>query len=199
MMENRIQLQMKALKLKQADLVRATGAAKSTVHSWLNGATLPNGRYLVLLSELLEVSPEWLLTGRGPTSLKEQAQPTTSVSFAIDDSESNRISISSDVFQASRVRPEDVKVYRVPSSYMEPLIPEGTPVAVDTSQKQIRDRDIFAVKVCGNLHIKMLQRMSDGKLILKNFNTDFPDEAFSQDQAKEIDVLGRVFWWTVLR
>lgn len=69
----RILHRMGILRLKQIDLVRATGAGPSTVHAWVSGTNNPTGERLVKLANILEVTPEWLLTGKEIT----ESQTTT--------------------------------------------------------------------------------------------------------------------------
>lgn len=63
MISDRIRLRMNKLLLRQVDLVRATGASKSTVHGWINGYTIPKGESLLALADVLKVTPRWLLNG----------------------------------------------------------------------------------------------------------------------------------------
>lgn len=60
----RIQQRMVELGLKQADLMRGTGAGRATVSSWVNGPSAPSGNYLVSVADILKTTPEWLMTGR---------------------------------------------------------------------------------------------------------------------------------------
>lgn len=55
----RVTTRSRELGLKQADIVRATGAAKSTVNRWFAGAR-PQGENLRKLRKVLKVSQEWL-------------------------------------------------------------------------------------------------------------------------------------------
>ena len=55
----RVTQRARELGLKQADIVRSTGAAKSTVNRWFAGAR-PQGENLRKLRKALKVSQEWL-------------------------------------------------------------------------------------------------------------------------------------------
>lgn len=55
------------LGLKQADLIKGTGAGKTTVHKWFNHLNDPSAKYLDDLSKTLKTTPQWLLTGSEPT------------------------------------------------------------------------------------------------------------------------------------
>lgn len=204
MIDERIKKRLKALSLKQVDLVEATGAAKSTVHGWLNGLTVPKGKPLLKLARKLDADPEWLLEGG---TFKPFSEPGVNklplIQLVGKRIEENFLSacpvINDAVFANARVNREKAAFVEVTSSYLEPLVPEGTFVAIDKESKTIKDRDIYAIRIADNLHVKILQRTSDDRLLLKNFNPAFPDEEFTREQAKEIEVLGRVFWWSVVR
>lgn len=60
---DRIQSKMAELGLKQADLMRVTGAGRATISSWVNGPSMPRGEYLLKVANVLNTSPEWLLKG----------------------------------------------------------------------------------------------------------------------------------------
>lgn len=53
------------LGLKQTDLIKGTGAGKTTVHKWFNHLNDPSAKYLDDLAKTLKTSPQWLLTGNG--------------------------------------------------------------------------------------------------------------------------------------
>lgn len=64
-MNERIKQRMNKLNLRSVDLVNATKANKGTVSTWVNGLNEPKGDYLFSLARALQVTPEWLLTGKG--------------------------------------------------------------------------------------------------------------------------------------
>lgn len=60
----RIKNRMGSLALKPKDIVNRIGVSKATVSQWVNGNSAPEGQNLLHLAETLEVTPDWLLTGR---------------------------------------------------------------------------------------------------------------------------------------
>ena len=81
---------------------------------------------------------------------------------------------------------------------MEPIIPDGTTVAVDTNNKRIVDGKLYAIGQAdggtGQLkRIKQLYRKPGGLLTIRSFNRD--DEEARED---EVEIIGRVFWYSVL-
>lgn len=84
---------------------------------------------------------------------------------------------------------------------MEPIIPDGTTVAVDTNNKRIVDGKLYAIGQAdggsGQLkRIKQLYRKPGGKLIIRSYNSDaYPDEEADID---DVEIIGRLFWYSVL-
>ncbi|MCE6007606.1 LexA family protein [Acinetobacter soli] len=64
-MHERIQQKLEEKNLKQADIARATGKSTAAVTKWLKGDNIPKAENLKAIAKLLDVSDEWLLTGRG--------------------------------------------------------------------------------------------------------------------------------------
>lgn len=64
-MHERIQQKLEEKNLKQADIARATGKSTAAVTKWLKGDNIPKAENLKAIAKLLNVSDEWLLTGKG--------------------------------------------------------------------------------------------------------------------------------------
>jgi len=89
---------------------------------------------------------------------------------------------------------------KVSGNSMEPVIPDGATVGIDTSNTNIKDGDMYAIDWAGSLYVKTLTRRPGGGLRIRSFNIDeYPDENLSADEAQSVRVIGRVFWYSVLR
>ena len=83
---------------------------------------------------------------------------------------------------------------------MEPMLPDGSTVGVDTSAKNIVDGKLYAIDHNGELRVKQVFRIPGGRgLRFHSFNTDknnFPDEELSPEKLEEenVRIIGRVFW-----
>ena len=60
---DRIIQRMTELKIRQVDLVEATGATKGAVSKWVAGTNIPKAEFLPPLAKVLKTSQDWLLTG----------------------------------------------------------------------------------------------------------------------------------------
>ncbi|WP_151750591.1 S24 family peptidase [Acinetobacter sp. TUM15131] len=66
---DRIIQRMTELKVRQVDLVDATGATKGAVSKWVAGTNVPKAEYMPALAATLKTSPDWLLFGKEPEKL----------------------------------------------------------------------------------------------------------------------------------
>lgn len=78
---DRIQLRMRELDLTQADIMRATNAARGTVSGWVNGSNSPSAKHIESLAKCLKTSSSWLLTGNDAKSQPVIQVPNGNVTF----------------------------------------------------------------------------------------------------------------------
>lgn len=80
---------------------------------------------------------------------------------------------------------------------MEPVILDGATVGVDTENTAIVDGKIYAIAIDDELlRVKLLYRLANGQVRVRSFNREeYEDETYD---LKDIKVLGRVFWYSVL-
>ncbi|QSX32488.1 helix-turn-helix domain-containing protein [Shewanella avicenniae] len=72
------------LDILQADIVRKTGAAKSTVNAWFSGGTAPRGANVGKLCRILRCSSDWLLEGIGNPAYSEETGVMASLQSTAD-------------------------------------------------------------------------------------------------------------------
>ncbi|WP_083329306.1 S24 family peptidase [Marinobacter salinus] len=85
---------------------------------------------------------------------------------------------------------------------MEPVMPDGTCVGVNTGDTTVRDGEIYAIDHDGMLRVKYLHRRPGGgiKIVSQNASEHATEEYSAQDVIdNNIRIIGRVFWWSVLR
>ncbi|RKR53192.1 phage repressor protein C with HTH and peptisase S24 domain [Yokenella regensburgei] len=79
---------------------------------------------------------------------------------------------------------------------MEPNIPDGTTVAINTEDKKIVDGKIYAISEDGWKRVKMLHRTGPDTVSIRSYNSDeYPPE---DKPIGDIEIIGRVFWYSVL-
>jgi phage repressor protein C with HTH and peptisase S24 domain len=96
------------------------------------------------------------------------------------------------------VRSDKVACCKVSGDSMEPVLPDGATVAIDTSQQQIIDGRMYAINHGGMLRVKYLYRQPFGGVKIRSANPDYEDELLSGEQVHDIRIIGRVFWFSAL-
>jgi len=88
----------------------------------------------------------------------------------------------------------------VTGNSMEPVLPDGSTVGVDTANTTIQDGKMYAIDHDGQLRVKLLYRLPGSGLRLRSHNTDeHPDERYDGDYVQDhIRVIGKVFWYSVM-
>lgn len=79
---------------------------------------------------------------------------------------------------------------------MEPNIPNGTTVAVNTEDKKIIDGKIYAINENGWKRIKLLYRVGPDRISIRSYNSI--EHGPEEKNIDDIEIIGRVFWWSVL-
>ncbi|MEQ9910956.1 helix-turn-helix transcriptional regulator [Pectobacterium polaris] len=92
---------------------------------------------------------------------------------------------------------EGVLCFPAKGNSMEPVIPDGATVAIDTHNKQIIDGEIFAINQDGLKRIKQLYRRPGGKVLIRSFNRDEHEDEIADEDS--VEVMGFVFWYSVIR
>lgn len=79
---------------------------------------------------------------------------------------------------------------------MEPVIPEGTTVAININDKKIIDGKVYAISQDGWNRLKILYRIGPNKLSIRSFNSsEHPDE---EADLNSVQVIGRMFWTSTI-
>ncbi|MEL0621760.1 helix-turn-helix transcriptional regulator [Marinomonas arenicola] len=96
------------------------------------------------------------------------------------------------------VSPDSVACCKISGDSMEPVLPSGSTVGVDTSQIKVLDGKMYAIEHGGMLRVKYLYRLPFNGLRIRSANPDHHDEELSAESTKDIRIIGRVFWYSVL-
>ncbi|WP_328590425.1 S24 family peptidase [Veronia nyctiphanis] len=98
------------------------------------------------------------------------------------------------------IEPINAACAKVEGNSMEPVLPDSATIGVDTGNRTIKDGDMYAIDHDGMLRVKLIYRLPGGGLRLRSFNADeYPDEHYSKEESTAITIIGRVFWYSVLR
>lgn len=98
------------------------------------------------------------------------------------------------------VSASDASCATVSGNSMDPVLPDGAAIGIDKSKTAIKNGDLYAIDHNGHLRVKMVYRTPDNGIRLRSFNDDeWPDEYYYGEAVDMIKILGRVFWYSVLR
>lgn len=98
--------------------------------------------------------------------------------------------------EALGITPDEALLVEVHGEAHGLALPDGSLVAVNTTETQPREGKVYAIQDFDMLRVRILVPEPGGGLILRTFNrADYPDEHLDPAQVeKRITVLGRVFW-----
>lgn len=102
--------------------------------------------------------------------------------------------------QRKGVEPAAAACAAVTGNSMEPVLPDGSTVGIDTGVQQVQDGKMYAIDHAGQLRVKLLYRLPGGGLRVRSYNeAEHPDERYEGDYvADHIRIIGKVFWYSVL-
>ena len=129
--------------------------------------------------------------------LKEVELSAGSGRTGVEESSNRKLRFGRISLRNKGVDPGSARCVTVAGNSMEPVLRNGSTVAVDTSSTKVVDGDMYAIDHAGQLRVKQLYRVPGGGLKLRSFNRDeHPDEEYTAQQIhdQELIVLGRVFW-----
>ncbi|HGK4055344.1 TPA: helix-turn-helix transcriptional regulator [Klebsiella pneumoniae] len=86
----------------------------------------------------------------------------------------------------------------VSGNSMEPVLPDGAVVGVDTSKTSIKDGKVYAIDHDGLLRVKLLYRLPEGIRVRSYNREEYADEEYFNHDANKIKIIGQVFWYSVL-
>ncbi|MDD2061074.1 helix-turn-helix transcriptional regulator [Pseudomonas putida] len=102
--------------------------------------------------------------------------------------------------QRKNIDPSAAGCVPVTGNSMEPVLPDGSTVGVDTTAVAVQDGKMYAIDHNGQLRVKLLYRVPGGGLRLRSYNdSEHPDERYDGDYVNQhIRIIGKVFWYSVL-
>lgn len=213
--------------ISQVELGRLTGESQSKIAALESGRN-KKPTNTVQLAEILGVSAYWLETGKGEMHpspaqneikdihrpmlwssndplpeddytfapyMKEQAFCGGAGSFEIPDYNGFRLPFGKATLRRKSISPDNVFCCTLTGDSMEERIAEDAAIAVDAGEKTIRDGKIYAFRHGDLFRVKYLSRLPGGRVKIKSHNPAYEDE---EAGLEDIEVIGRVFWWSVL-
>lgn len=97
-------------------------------------------------------------------------------------------------FYKKGIDPKNVKIIKAKGDSMAERIFDGDLVAIDMSQIEIIDGEIYAFYFAGEGMIKQIFKEADGSLILHSLNEKYKDKIVTEENGSNFKVMGRQFW-----
>lgn len=223
---DRIRYLMSVEGLKQKDLAVQLHASPQTVNNWLKRSAISreaaqqiSEKYGYSLDWLLNGNgePKGNLPGlitvggdpsNGPWGNQSAANNAVEVPYyddieaalgELDDAKSIytiRFSKATLLKVGANTEGTGVVCFPADGSSMEPLIPDGSIVAIDRLNTRIIDGDIYAINIDGLKWIRQLYRRPGNKIAIRSFNREeYNDEVLNEPV---VEVLGRMFWTSTI-
>lgn len=133
--------------------------------------------------------------------LKEVELSAGSGKTVVEPSHHQKLRFGKQTLRRQNVQPSEAVCVTVSGNSMEPVLPHGSTVGVDQGSTAITDGKMYAVNHGGQLRVKTLYRVPGGGIRMRSYNQlEHPDEEYSADEMlqKDIIVIGKVFWYSVL-
>lgn len=87
----------------------------------------------------------------------------------------------------------------VAGNSMEPVLPNGCTIGINTIDTAIQDGKVYAVDQYGELRVKLLYKFPGGSIRVRSYNHfEYPDETVTGQDLEGFKILGRMFWYSVL-
>lgn len=111
-----------------------------------------------------------------------------------------KLRLAKSVLNTAEVAEQNAFWITITSNNMEPVLPNGSVLVIDSSRTSIQDGDIYVIDHSGLLRVCCLYQLPAGEVRLRSYNSaEWTDELYNADVIDHIRILGRVFWWSVLR
>lgn len=216
---DRIVQRMKALNLKQVDLVELTGSSKGTVSKWISGMNTPSNTILPTLAKTLQTSSEWLIHGNESYNFQKintwdddtpLDDDEVEIKFFKDfrfacgdgsagealDNEGRKLRLSKITLKRLHIEKTNAIATTAEGDSMSPTIKDGDTIHIDLGRKQIKDGRIFAICHGGLFKAKRLYNLPLGGVRIVSDNAvEFPEEHLTAQEIQEqqFEVLGWVW------
>ena len=128
--------------------------------------------------------------------LKESIMHGGAGAFENQDYNGFRLPFGKSTLYRKGVQIENVFCCTLEGDSMWPRIEDGATIAIDKGRTTIKDGDIYAFMHDDLYRVKYLYKLPGGKIRIKSQNEEeYAEEVAS---AEEIQIIGRVFWWSVM-
>lgn len=110
-----------------------------------------------------------------------------------------RVRLTESQLKEARVSVDSAYCVIVEGDQMAPALPDGAIAAFDTKNTTVKDGELYVVQYGPLVQVRVLERLPNGYR-LKVFNDrNYSATEVKGDETGSLAILGRVFWYSVLR
>lgn len=113
------------------------------------------------------------------------------------ETDKGRLAFRRDFLRHIGVRESDAVLIYADGQSMEPKIPDGAILLVDTGHIELSNNDIHVIRVDGEILVKRLRKEIGGGVWIVSDNPDkgrFPDILVTPNKEDHLTIVGRVLW-----
>jgi phage repressor protein C with HTH and peptisase S24 domain len=113
------------------------------------------------------------------------------------ESEKGRLAFRRDFLRTAGVKEDEAVVIYADGQSMEPTIPDGAVLLVDTARTELANNDVYVIRLDNEILVKRLRKEIGGGVLIVSDNPDkhkYPDILVSPDKEDHLSIIGRVFW-----
>ena len=112
-----------------------------------------------------------------------------------DDSPKALLEVDADwLAREVRASPKDLVMMPVVGDSMEPTLPSGALLMVDTAHTTPKREGVYVLRVGEGVLVKRIELTLDGGVLIKSDNSKYRTHEIAPDSQESLTALGRVVW-----
>lgn len=174
------------------DLEQRTGIPRSTLQNYEAGIRLAPLKSIKLLSSVLKVSPSWLSTLSDFEGDSDSLAYSPLPQLGTADTPAS-VAFNTALLEKKRLNVSKLVTMKIEDNLLEPDLPKGAEVLIDTSVKAIVKNDIYVIKDNSGRIMCLWGRKEIGKnecLLYATNDTRFPPIRIKK--SEQVEIVGRV-------
>lgn len=169
----------------------------STMSMWEIGARRPKLEAFPALGILYNAPAGWLAAlDNGLNAADYFFPPTDPTAAGMQNYSSiadNAVAFRASFLNDCSINLQNLILLRMPDDSMPGEVVKGGRVLVDTDQRQIRQRDMFAILDDGQVWVRWIRpEIGQGFSIASSDPIKFPDVRYTAEELEKIQIIGRV-------
>ena len=190
----------------RAEVARRSGIGERMLARYMTGGTEPGLFTMRTIADAVRRPLEWFF-GQDELDLGTNLSPdlvmvprydvrASAGLGAIVPSEevTDYLAFRRDWFTRIGVSSEHAILAEIAGDSMEPTIPDGALILINTAVHRVQNGYIYAIRREDELLVKRVQIRVDGTVVLISDNARYDREEFSADRAVDLHVVGQVVW-----